>query len=540
MIHTSLLPPVDIPAVDIFTYMFELPAVRSPESTVIVNGQTGKTYSFADVKNNALAFAAGITRKYDFKTGDVLGIFAPNAAEYSTICFGALAAGGTVTTANPSYTPEEFSHQLKQTLPKIIVTISELIPVVKKAMELSNLKCVLITLEPSEDKAVPSLVDVMSDATGFKRVVVEPSKLGTTVAYICYSSGTSGNPKGVMLSHRNIVSNVQQQKDIAFGKEEEVIIGVLPFYHIYGLSCIMHTPLKRQDKVVVLPKFDFIEFLTLIQKYKITTAMIVPPIALALAKHPIVKKFDVSSLRTFTSGAAPLDKNLSMALSAAINNAEIRQGFGMTETAPVATLNIPPNIKHGSIGMLVPNQEAKIVDPNGKELGINEEGELWVRGPNIMMGYLHNPEATKETIDSDGFLHTGDIAKVDESGVFFITDRIKELIKYKGFQVAPAELEALLISHPAVLDAGVIPRNDPQRATEVPKAFVVLSPGVERSEKLEKELIAFVDSKVASHKKLRGGIEFIDEIPKSAAGKIQRRQMKEWQRQKDEKIKAKL
>ncbi|KAK9721734.1 hypothetical protein K7432_003201 [Basidiobolus ranarum] len=540
MIHTSTMPPVEIPAVDIFTYLFELPTEKSPDATVIVNGSTGKTYTFTDIKNNSLAFAAGITNKYNFKRGDILGIFAPNAAEYSTICFGTLAAGGAVTTGNPAYTPEEFAHQLKQTKPKIIVTISALIPVVAKAIKLSGSNSSIITIDSSDEKKIPSIHQVMSDSKAFKRVVIEPKDLSTTVAYICYSSGTSGNPKGVLLSHRNIISNIQQQKDVAFGPEAETIIGVLPFYHIYGLSCIMHTPLLRHDKVVVVPKFDFIEFLTLIQKYKITTAIIVPPIALALAKHPIVKQFDVSSIRNFTSGAAPLDKNLSKALSVAINNAAIKQGYGMTETSPVSTMSPAHNLVHGSIGMLVPNQEAKIVSPDGKELGVNEEGELWVRGPNVMIGYLQNPEATKETIDSDGFLHTGDIAKVDEHGNFYITDRIKELIKYKGFQVAPAELEAILIGHPSVLDAGVIPREDPERATEVPKAYVVLNPEVKATDELKKELITYVDSQVSNHKKLRGGIDFIEEIPKSAAGKIQRRVMKEWQRAKDAELKAKL
>ncbi|ORX91813.1 acetyl-CoA synthetase-like protein [Basidiobolus meristosporus CBS 931.73] len=540
MIHTSTLPAVEIPAADIFTYIFDLPSDHSPDTIVIVDGSTDKAYTFADIKNNSLAFAAGITKKYKFKRGDIVGIFAPNAAEYSTICFGTLAAGGAVTTANPSYTPEEFGYQLKQTKPRIIVTYSALVPVVEKAMKLSKVRSAIVTFDNTDNKAIPSIFQVMSDHKNFKRVVVEPSKLSTTVAYICYSSGTSGNPKGVLLSHRNVVSNIQQQRDVAFGKNNEIIIGALPFYHIYGLSCIMHTPLKRRDKVIVMPKFDFVEFLTLIQKYKVTTGIIVPPIALGLAKHPIVKEFDIASIQNFTCGAAPLDTNLSKALSAAINNAAIRQGYGMTETSPVSIMSPAHNLVHGSVGMLVPNQEAKIVSPDGKELGTNEEGELWIRGPNVMIGYLHNPEATKETIDSDGFLHTGDVAKVDDHGNFYITDRIKELIKYKGFQVAPAELEATLITHPAVLDAGVIPKEDPQRATEVPKAYVVLAPGVDGTEELKNEIIAYVDSKVSNHKKLRGGIEFIEEIPKSAAGKIQRRIMKEWQRAKDVQLKAKL
>ncbi|ORY07506.1 acetyl-CoA synthetase-like protein [Basidiobolus meristosporus CBS 931.73] len=540
MIHLSTLPAVEIPAVDIFTYIFELDPDPSSDATVIVYGPTGKAYTLKEIKSNSLAFASGIAKNYNFQRGDVLCIFAPNAAEYSTICFGTLAAGGAVTTANPSYTPDEFAYQLEQTSPKIIVSHSTLVPIVEKAMKLSKSESHIVTLDSKTDRAIPSIFDLMIDHAGFERVVVEPSKLNTTVAYICYSSGTSGNPKGVLLSHSNIVSNIQQHRDIAFGKEKEIIIGALPFYHLYGLICILHTPLKRRDEVIVMAKFDFIEFLALVQHHKITTGIIVPPIALELVKNPRVKEFDVSSLRRFISGAAPLDVKLSKALSAAMNNATIKQGYGMTETSPVSVMSPNHNHVHGSAGMLVPNQEAKIVSPDGKELGPNEEGELWIRGPNVMLGYLGNPKATREIIDNEGFIHTGDVGKVDEYGNFYITDRIKELIKYKGFQVAPAELEAILITHHLVLDAGVIPRLDADHATEVPKAFVVLVPGVEATDSLKNELITYVNSRVSNHKKLRGGIDFLREIPKSAAGKIQRRIMREWQRSNDAKRKAKL
>lgn len=342
-----------------------------------------------------------------------------------------------------------------------------------------------------------------------------------------YSSGTTGLPKGVMLTHHNLISNMRQMEGLDYFTENDTLLCVLPLFHIYGLVVILNMGLYMGATIVMMPRFDLEQFLKTVSQYRVTLAHLVPPIILALSKSPIVDEYDLSSLKAVFSGAAPLDANLTRACSERLN-LQIRQGYGLTETSPV-THSSPANpaqVKYGSVGFTAPNTECKIIDlETGEPLGRNTEGELCVRGPQIMKGYLNRPEATTATVDSDSWLHTGDIAYVDDDGHFFIVDRAKELIKYKGFQVAPAELEALLLTHAAVADAAVIPCPD-EEAGEVPKAFVVL-----RSETTAKELMEFVEQRVAPHKRLRF-VEFRDEIPKSPSGKILRRLLVQAEREK--------
>jgi acyl-CoA synthetase (AMP-forming)/AMP-acid ligase II len=271
-------------------------------------------------------------------------------------------------------------------------------------------------------------------------------------------------------------------------------------------------------RVVTMPRFDLAEFLATIEEHRVTRVAAVPPIVLALAKHPMVDDYDLSSLVQLGSGAAPLSADVE-AEAARRTGAEVVQGFGLTETSPVTHAAIPGAAGSGSIGVLVPNTQARLVDPeSGADVGRGEPGELWLRGPQVMKGYLNDPAATSECIDSDGWFHTGDIGRVDDEDHWYITDRLKELIKYKGFQVAPAELEAVLLAHPDIADAAVIGIAD-EEAGEVPKAFVVLQPGVELS---AADVTAHVARQVATFKKVRS-VEFVDEIPKSLSGKILRR-----------------
>src|ERR1051326_3003186 len=321
-----------------------------------------------------------------------------------------------------------------------------------------------------------------------------------------------------MLTHYNLVANMCQMDGLDYFQHDDTLLCVLPLFHIYGLVVVLNMGLHLGATIVTMPRFDLEQFLTMIQQYRVTLSHIVPPIVLKLAKDPIVDKYDLSSLKMIFSGAAPLGADLSRECMKRIG-CGIRQGYGMTETSPVTHSSPadPAKMRHGSVGTAAPNTEVKLVDPaTGAELGPNEEGEVCVRGPQIMKGYLNNPEATRRTIDAEGWLHTRDIGYVDEDGQFFSVDRVKELIKYKGFQVAPAELEAVLLTHPAVADAAVIPARDDE-AGEVPKAFVVL-----KSEASEDELIDFVADRVARYKKIRM-VEFIDQIPKSLSGKILRR-----------------
>jgi len=299
---------------------------------------------------------------------------------------------------------------------------------------------------------------------------------------------------------------------------------VLPFFHIYGMTVMMNQGLHKRATVVTMPKFDLTEFLRVIAEHRVTRVYIAPPVAVALAKHPVVDDYDLSCIDVIFSGAAPLDAELGHAMGKRLG-CTVLQGYGMTELSPVSHCmpDDRPDLDLNSSGYAVPNVVSKLVDPaTGEEVGPGGRGELWVKGPNVMSGYLNNPEATAATLDSEGYLHTGDVAEVTEDGVFSIVDRVKELIKYKGYQVPPAELEALLLTHDQVADVAVIGVRDDD-GEEVPKAFVVKQEsGADLS---AEEVMAFVAERIAPHKKVRV-VEFIDEIPKSASGKILRKDLR--------------
>jgi len=328
-----------------------------------------------------------------------------------------------------------------------------------------------------------------------------------------------------MLTHYNLVANLCQMDGLDYFCESDTLICVLPLFHIYGLVVILNMGLHMGATIVMMARFELEDFLQAARDYEVSLAHLVPPIVLALSKNPIVDKYQLPKLKTIFSGAAPLGEELTRACMQRLN-CDIRQGYGMTETSPVthSSPSRPEHTKFGSVGFAAPNTECKILDlATGIALGTRQEGELCVRGPQVMKGYLNRPEATAQTIDSERWLHTGDIAYVDEDGHFFIVDRAKELIKYKGFQVPPAELEAILLTHPCVADAAVIPYPDDE-AGELPKAFIVL-----RAPAQAEDILKFVSDRVAPCKKIRL-VEFIDQIPKSASGKILRRVLIERER----------
>ncbi|HKG79358.1 MAG TPA: AMP-binding protein, partial [Pyrinomonadaceae bacterium] len=333
-----------------------------------------------------------------------------------------------------------------------------------------------------------------------------------------FSSGTTGLPKGVMLTHHNLVANICQMEGLCYFYETDTLICVLPLFHIYGLVVVLNMGLYTGATIVMMPRFELESFLKAVQDYDVSLAHIVPPIVLALSKNPIVDNYKLPKLKTLFSGAAPLGEELTRACMDRLG-CNIRQGYGMTETSPVTHSSpAPPRAsKFGSVGVAAPNTECKIIDlDSGVPLGPGQKGEVCVRGPQIMKGYLNRPDATAHTIDNEAWLHTGDIGYADEDGHFFIVDRAKELIKYKGFQVPPAELEAVLLTHPCVADAAVIPCADDE-AGEVPKGIIVLRQPAEPEAILE-----FVAERVAPHKRIRY-LEFVEKIPKSPSGKILRR-----------------
>ena len=451
----------------------------------------------------------------------MLGIISSNTPEYAIRFHAVASLGGINTPINPLYTEHEIAHQLKNAGAKFLVAGPTFLDKARAAAAEAGITELFVFGEAEGAIPFSSLLENDGEAPYVRINPVED------LVALPYSSGTTGLPKGVMLTHHNLVSNLRQMEGLDYFTENDTLLCVLPLFHIYGLVVILNMGLYMGATIVMMPRFDLEEFLKSVTQYRVTLAHLVPPIVLALSKNPIVDDYDLSSLKAIFSGAAPLDENLTRACNQRLN-LNIRQGYGMTETSPVTHSSPadPARVKYGSVGFAAPNTECKIIDlETGEPLKPNKEGELCVRGPQIMKGYLNRPDATAATIDSERWLHTGDIAYVDEDGHFFIVDRAKELIKYKGFQVPPAELEALLLTHQSVADAAVIPCPD-EEAGEVPKAFVVL-----REEATAEELMDFVEQRVAPHKKLRF-LEFTDKIPKSASGKILRRMLVQAEREK--------
>ena len=517
----SSFPDVEIPDASLYDYLFGSLTEEDLGRVAVTDGQTTLTYG--ELKGRIDAFAGGLAAR-GVQPGDVVAMQVPNHPAFVVAFHGILRAGATATTINSLYTPDEIAKQVKDSGAKQAVTVSLLLPGVVAGAEQAGLaREDVIVLDGAEGHA--SLVDLVSSGTPAPEVTIDPAE---HLAVLPYSSGTTGNAKGVMLTHRNLVANIAQcEPGLPLG-DDDGILAVLPFFHIYGMNVIMNVSLRKRAKVVTMPKMDLEAFLQLTQDEKCTVLFIAPPIAVALAKHPMVDKFDLSSVRIVLSGAAPLDEALGNAVRDKFG-CKIMQGYGMTELSPVTHLTPydDDEMSVGSIGLPVPNVECKVVDTDtGEEIAPVEgqrsaPGEMWVRGPMVMKGYLGNEAATSETIDGDGFLHTGDIVEVGERGEVYVVDRLKELIKYKGYQVPPAELEALLLTHPKIADSAVVAHPD-EDGGEIPRAFVVPQQGEELT---EQEVIEFVEAKVAPHKKVRL-VDFIDAIPKSASGKILRKDLR--------------
>ena len=517
MIFRGPYPDVSIPEVSLTDFIFNSTA-EIRDKTALIDGLSGRSLTYAELEDSVHRVAASLARR-GFQKGDVFAIFSANCIEYAVIFHAVAMLGGINTTVNPLYTADEAALQLEDAGAKFMVTAAPFMEKAVAAARATNIQELFVFGESAGATPFNSLLE--SDGR-VPRVEIDPKN---DLVALPYSSGTTGLAKGVMLTHYNLVANMRQMDGLDYFHRGDTLLCVLPLFHIYGLVVVLNMGLHLGATIITMPRFDLEQFLTLIQKYRVTLSHIVPPIVLKLAKDPIVDNYDLSSLKMIFSGAAPLGAELSRQCMERIG-CGIRQGYGMTETSPV-THSSPADaarMKLGSVGPAAPNTECKLVDPaTGEELGPNQEGEVCVRGPQVMKGYLNNPEATAITIDADGWLHTGDIGYADEEGHFFIVDRVKELIKYKGFQVAPAELEAVLLTHPAVADAAVIPCHDDE-AGEVPKAFVVA-----RQETSAEAIMEFVAGRVAPHKKIRE-LEFIDQIPKSLSGKILRRVLVEKER----------
>ncbi|KAK8713266.1 hypothetical protein V6N13_148488 [Hibiscus sabdariffa] len=534
-VFRSKLPDIPISNhLPLHTYCFENLSSIS-DKPCLISGSSGKIYSFHETHLIAQKTAAGLSN-LGIQKGDVIMILLQNCAEFVFAFMGASMIGAVSTTANPFYTPKEIFKQFKAARAKLIVTQSQYVDKLRdtnnnvdddESFPKIGEDFKVITIDDPPENCLDFSVLSEANENEIPQVSIQPDD---PVA-LPFSSGTTGLPKGVVLTHKSLITSVAQQVDgenpNLHLKHDDVVLCVLPLFHIYSLNSVLLCSLRAGAAVLLMHKFEIGTLLELIQRHKVSVAAVVPPLVLALAKNPVVAQFDLSSIRVVLSGAAPLGKELEEALKERIPQAVLGQGYGMTEAGPVLSMCLgfakqPFPTKSGSCGTVVRNAELKVIDPEtGCSLGHNQPGEICIRGSQIMKGYLNDSAATAATIDVEGWLHTGDIGYVDDDGEIFIVDRVKEIIKFKGFQVPPAELESLLVSHPSIADAAVVPQKD-EVAGEVPVAFVVRSNGFELTEEAVKEFIA---KQVVFYKRLHK-VHFVHAIPKSPSGKILRKDLR--------------
>nr|AAP68991.1 4-coumarate:coenzyme A ligase 2 [Salvia miltiorrhiza] len=524
IVFRSKLPDIYIPKhLPLHSYCFENISKFSSRPCII-NGATGDVYTYEEVEMTARKVASGLSQ-VGIQQGETIMLLLPNTPEYIFAFLGASYIGAVSTMANPFFTPAEVIKQAKASAAKLIITQACYVDKVRDYAAEAGAKVVCIDAPPAGCLTFSELT--AADEREMPAVKIHPED----AVALPYSSGTTGLPKGVMLTHKGLVTSVAQQVDgenpNLYIHSEDVMLCVLPLFHIYSLNSVLLCGLRVGAAILIMQKFEIVPFLDLMQRYKVTIGPFVPPIVLAIAKSPLVAKYDLSSVRMVMSGAAPLGKELEDSVRTKFPNAKLGQGYGMTEAGPVLSMCLafakePFEIKSGACGTVVRNAEMKIIDPQtGVSLGRNQSGEICIRGDQIMKGYLNDPESTKNTIDEDGWLHTGDIGFIDADDELFIVDRLKEIIKYKGFQVAPAEIEALLLNNPYISDAAVVSMQDEQ-AGEVPVAFVVRSNG---STITEDEIKQFISKQVIFYKRINR-VFFIDAIPKSPSGKILRKDLR--------------
>ena len=512
-LRPSLAPYEEYPLFDVLRRT----ASRIPDKTAVIDGD--RTFTFAQLDEQSDRFATAIAG-LGVEKGDRVGLFAPNCAEFVTAYFGILKTGAAVAPANSAYRARELTHQMDNSGARVLVSHQVGLPVVEAARPgLPGLDRV-INIGPSAPDTLNFEQLVSDNAPRPPSVAINPKD---DLAALPSSSGTTGLPKGVMLTHFNLTSNLEQTinrpNENSAMTEEDILLVHLPLFHSYGMTVLMNAAIAAGATQVHMGRFDMDLFLDLVPRHRVSMLYTVPPVVLGVAQVPGIESHDLSSLRLCLSGAAPLSEELQTRFER-LTGVPTVQGYGLTETSPVTNMDFvePDRRRTGSIGPAVSDTDEKIVDPEDatRELPFGEVGELLIRGPQVMKGYWRNPEATAETIH-DGWLYTGDMARMDPEGYVYIVDRKKELIKYKGFQVAPAEMEALLLEHPNVADAAVVGKPD-EEAGEIPKAYVV----AKSSSLTADDVMTFVAERVAGFKKIRE-VEFTDEIPKSPSGKILRR-----------------
>ncbi|KIJ39426.1 hypothetical protein M422DRAFT_210302 [Sphaerobolus stellatus SS14] len=533
--------------------------IRQAHHPWLIEDATGRSYGLQEIRARVQGLASSLKTKFDIQEDDVVCLFSPNHIDYGVVIWATHRLGAIITAANPTFGVEELVYQLKTTRAKVIISHPTSRDVAVEAARLSSIPESHIVYLPQTGAAPlePYLDDLISEGLQSKPSYVErklnPGEAKTKLAFYSFSSGTTGKPKAVAIPHYALISNVLQMSkfegvtDPAYQatvpreqqrfRPGDVAIGVLPFFHIYGLVLKLHWILFSAMSIVVIPKFNYENMLKSIVRHKITHLLLVPPQIVLFCKHPATKNYDLSGLRWVMVGAAPLSSELTLQFQKLVPQAEVNQGYGMTETCTTTTMT-PLSQRlgtPGSVGHFLPGVRAKIVKSDGSLAGYDQEGELVVTGPQMTLGYANNAQATKETF-VDGWVRTGDEVLVRRNGDIFVVDRLKEIFKVRGFQVAPAELEGHLLDHPDVGDAGVIGVPE-EFSGEVAMAFIVLNADAQtrvandktghEKERIREAIIKFVKDSKVQYKWLAGGVEFVDIIPKNPSGKILRRFLRE-------------
>ncbi|KAI9501113.1 hypothetical protein BX070DRAFT_229414 [Coemansia spiralis] len=558
MIFKSAAPAVEIPGLDIPSFYIGASKLNSPSPDTLAyyDIETGESLTFKQLEAMYQQIGSGLVNKLSAQPGDVAAIFASNTVYFAPVLLGTISLGAVCCTVSSGFTESELEYQLSDCNARFLFVGVKQVPVVCSALSKGLLKIassnIIVLKNNSTGNAKSSQVGFQTLNQLFcdkefeqKRIVNDKEAASKMLAVIVYSSGTTGLPKGVMLSHQNFIAYTMQSAtmfEYLGGKYCEELgieppeapqrqIAILPFAHIYGLTSLVTNSIAGGKTQYILNEFSIERFLQALQDYKIQSATAVPSVLSQILNYKNIAKYDLSSLRVLSSGGAPLPSGVHTNIKSRFP-VNTGNGYGMSETCSGVCLMGNYMFQPGSVGFIYSATEAKFVDPaTGKALGVGEEGEFCVRSPSIMLGYLNRPKETAQTIDGDRFLHTGDIGYINKTGHIFITDRMKELIKYKGLQIPPAELESILMDHPLIADAAVIGIEDKQRNTEVPKAYIVSkSPATAADASAARRLCAdaasWVAGKVAKHKRLRGGVELTDHIPRNQSGKILRRELR--------------
>ncbi|CRG89220.1 hypothetical protein PISL3812_06256 [Talaromyces islandicus] len=538
----SSQPPIHVPEkIPIWTWLFDSelsPLDSAPASQIggYTNAITKEHLSYLDLKTHSTHLSTALVKEYGLEPGQTVSLFSPNTVWYPCAMFGTLRAGGVVSGASPAYTVDEMTYALKISNAKFLFTIPDSIHVAVKAAIAAGIPQSHVFLLEGSVPGFSTMSDLLdigksSGSNQIEKYRIPDDKTNRDVCgFLSFSSGTTGLPKAVMIAHSNVIAQCLQVQQLT-PETHRRILAVLPLFHITGLVHQLYLPVLLNANVYMLPSFNMDSMLQTVQDYKLEEMLLVPPILIRKVRdRQTIQKYDLSSVKRFSSGAAPLSDEVLQLLQEIFPGTGFKQGYGMTESCSCITAHPPSmyDFKYAfRVGTIVANTEVKIVDPDsGRECGLNEMGEIWARGPQIVMGYLNNQKATDDTFDKDGFLHTGDIGQIDDEGMITIVDRLKEMIKVKGIGVAPAELEDLLLGHPDVDDVAVMGIAD-DYAGQRPKAYVVPKPTVANDhKKIAMSLLKYVQDKKVRDKWVYE-IELIDEIPKSASGKILRRVLRD-------------